>query len=53
MLLDILVALAIVVIAVWLGLTVHPLFWFIIILAAIWLFTRHRAGGGWGTRRYY
>lgn len=40
MLLDILIALIIVVIAVALGLTVHPLFWFVIILAAIWLFAR-------------
>jgi hypothetical protein len=40
MLLDLLIALAIVVIAVALGLTVHPLFWLIVILAAFWMFGR-------------
>lgn len=41
MVLDILVALLIVAIAVGLGLTVHPLFWFVIVLAALWLFGRN------------
>lgn len=40
MLTDVLIALIIVIIAVVLGLTVHPLFWFVVILAAIWLFSR-------------
>jgi uncharacterized membrane protein len=48
MLFDILVALLIVVVAVVLGITVHPLLLFIIALALIWLFTRHRSSGGWG-----
>ena len=52
MLLDILVALVIVAIAAWLGLTIHPLLWFVIIVAAIWLFVRHRTTGGWGRRTY-
>lgn len=45
MLLDVLIALIIVVVAVALGLTVHPLFWLIVILAALWMFGRR------GTRR--
>ena len=45
MLLDVLIALIIVVVAVALGLTVHPLFWLIVILAAFWMFGRR------GTRR--
>jgi hypothetical protein len=44
MLMDILIALVIVVIAAALGLTVHPLLWFIVILALIWLFARR---GSW------
>jgi hypothetical protein len=44
MLMDILVALVIVVIAAVLGLVVHPLLWFLVILAVLWLFGRHRAG---------
>ncbi len=40
MLMDILIALVIVVVAAVLGLTVHPLLWFIVILAALWLFAR-------------
>ena len=40
MLFDILIALLIVIIAVALGLTVHPLFWFLVILAAVWMFGR-------------
>jgi hypothetical protein len=44
MLADILIALVIVVIAAALGLIVHPLLWFIVILAVIWLFARR---GSW------
>ena len=44
MLMDILIALLIVAVAAALGLTVHPLLWFIVILAALWLFTRR---GSW------
>jgi hypothetical protein len=39
-LMDILIALVIVVVAAALGLTVHPVLWFIVILALIWLFAR-------------
>jgi len=44
MLTDILIAAVIVIIAAALGLTVHPLLWFLVILAVIWLFTRR---GSW------
>jgi len=37
---DIVIAAIIVIVAAALGLTVHPLLWFILILAVIWLFTR-------------
>ena len=40
MLMDVLIALVLVVVAAALGLTVHPLLWFIVILAVLWLFTR-------------
>jgi hypothetical protein len=40
MLMDILIAIIIVAIAVILGIIVHPLLWLILIVAAIWLFTR-------------
>jgi hypothetical protein len=40
MLTDILIALVIVVIAAALGLTVHPVLWFIVIFAVLWLFVR-------------
>jgi hypothetical protein len=40
MLMDILIAIVIVVIAGALGLVVHPLLWFIVVLAIIWLFAR-------------
>jgi hypothetical protein len=40
MLMDILIALVIVVVAAVLGLVVHPLLWFLVILAALWLFAR-------------
>lgn len=44
MLMDIVIAAVIVIIAAALGLTVHPLLWFIVILAVIWLFARR---GSW------
>ncbi len=47
MLMDILIALVIVVLAAALGLTVHPLLWFIVILAVLWLFVRR---GSWSSR---
>jgi hypothetical protein len=40
MLIDIVIAIVIVVIAAALGLVVHPLLWFIAVLAIIWLFAR-------------
>lgn len=40
MLIDIVIAIIIVVIAAALGLVVHPILWFIVVLAAIWLFAR-------------
>jgi hypothetical protein len=43
MLMDIVIAVIIVAIAAVLGLVVHPLLWFIVVLAIIWLFGRHRA----------
>lgn len=46
MLIDILVALLITAVAIVLGLTVHPLLFFIIALAVIYLFARHGAGRG-------
>lgn len=42
MLTDILVAAIIVVIAAVLGLVVHPVLWFIVVLAIVWLFARRR-----------
>jgi hypothetical protein len=42
---DIVIALIIVVIAAVLGLVVHPLLWFIVVLAALWLFGRSRSRG--------
>ena len=44
MLMDILIAIVIVAIAAALGLIVHPLLWFIVILAVVWLFSRR---GSW------
>jgi hypothetical protein len=41
MLMDILIALAITVVAIVLGITVHPLLFFILVLAVVWLFARH------------
>jgi hypothetical protein len=50
MLMDIVIALVIVVIAAALGLMVHPVLWFLVILAVLWLFTRR---GSWsGSARY-
>ncbi len=49
MLFDVLVALVITAIAVILGVTVHPLLFFLIALAIIYLFARH-AGGARGHR---
>lgn len=43
MLSDIVIALVIVVIAAILGLVVHPLLWFIVVLAVVWLFARRGA----------
>lgn len=39
---DLLIAVVIVVIAVVLGIAVHPLLLLLLVLAAIWLFGRHR-----------
>ena len=44
---DILIAILIVAVAAALGLIVHPLLWFVVILAVLWLFTRR---GSWGAR---
>jgi hypothetical protein len=44
---DILIALLVVVVAAALGLIVHPVLWFIVILAVIWLFARR---GSWTSR---
>ena len=43
MVFDILVALVITVIAIVLGITVHPVLLFIIVLAVVYLFARHRS----------
>jgi hypothetical protein len=40
MLMDIVIAVVIVVIAAALGLVVHPLLWFIVVFAILWLFLR-------------
>ncbi len=45
MLADILIALLITVVAIVLGLTVHPVLFFLIVLAVVWMFARHRANG--------
>lgn len=44
MLFDILVALLITVVAIVLGVTVHPLLFFLLVLAVIWLVARHSMG---------
>lgn len=41
---DIVIAAIIVVIAAILGLTVHPLLWFVVIVAVLWLFARRGSG---------
>jgi hypothetical protein len=41
MLFDILIALLITAVAIVLGITVHPLLFLIVVLAVVWLFTRH------------
>jgi hypothetical protein len=46
MLADILVALLITVVAIVLGVVVHPLLFFIIVLAVVWLFARHGSRRG-------
>jgi hypothetical protein len=43
MLMDILIAIVIVAVAAVLGLVVHPLLWFVVVLAVIWLFARRGA----------
>jgi hypothetical protein len=40
MIADLLIAFVIVVIAATLGLVVHPLLWFIVVFAVLWLFVR-------------
>jgi len=47
---DILVAVIIVAIAAALGLIVHPILWFIVVLAVLWLFTRR---GSWSRSTRY
>ncbi|MDT4894340.1 MAG: hypothetical protein QOE97_3375 [Pseudonocardiales bacterium] len=44
---DILIALLIVVVAAALGLIVHPVLWFVVILAVLWIFARR---GSWTSR---
>jgi hypothetical protein len=44
MLLDLLIAVAIVVVAAVLGLVVHPVLWVIVIFAILWLFARPGRG---------
>ena len=44
---DILIAVIIVAVAAALGIIVHPLLWFVLIVAVLWLFTRR---GSWSTR---
>lgn len=46
MFMDILIALVIVVVAAVLGLIVHPLLWFVLILAVLWLFSRRSSWSG-------
>jgi hypothetical protein len=43
MVFDVVVALLITVIAIVLGITVHPVLLFIIVLAVVYLFARHRS----------
>jgi hypothetical protein len=46
MLIDIVVAIVIVAIAAALGLTVHPVLWLLVIVAALWMFGRRRSHAG-------
>jgi len=46
---DILVAVLITIVAIVLGIAVHPLLFFLLVLAVIWLVARHWGG----TRRAY
>ncbi len=48
MLADILIALLITAVAIVLGVVVHPLLFFVVVLAIVWLFVRH--GGRRGAR---
>ena len=41
---DVLIAVVIIVIAALLGILVHPLLWLVLIVAALWLFSRR---GSW------
>ena len=43
MLFDLLVAVLIVCVAVALGVTVHPLFWLLVLVAFLWILTRRSA----------
>ena len=45
MMMDLLIALVITIVAVALGVTVHPVLFFLIAFAVIWLIVRHRSGG--------
>ena len=47
MIADILIALVIVIVAAALGLVVHPLLWFLVIVAVLWLLGRR---GSWSGR---
>lgn len=47
MIADILIAIVIVIIAAALGIVVHPLLWFLVIVAALWLLGRR---GSWSGR---
>ena len=49
MLADVIVAIVIVAIAAVLGLVVHPLLWFVAVLAILFLVGRHRGGRRSGT----
>lgn len=44
MLADILVALLITAVAIVLGIVVHPVLFFLVVLAIVWLFARRRSG---------
>lgn len=44
MLFDILVALLITAVAIVLGIVVHPLLFFLVVLAVVWLLARHGSG---------